>query len=411
MTKTKTSQKTNKKTKPKTLVLLDAHAILHRAYHALPDFSTPQGEPTGALYGVVAILLKLIEEHKPDYIAAAFDLPEPTHRHLAYDAYKATRKKTDEALITQINRSRDIFTAFNIPIYEQPGFEADDVLGTIVVGTKANKDLHIIIASGDMDTLQLVSGKKVQVYTPRRGVKDTVMYDEVAVKERFGFGPTLMADYKGLRGDPSDNIPGIPGIGEKTATLLITGFGTIEKIYSVLDKTDGRSVMEKVGIKPRIIKLLKDNQEEAIFSKMLATIRCDVPIDFVLPKQPWTDTLNPETILALCKELNFKTLAERSRLFFGGEAEASKAVADKPPATELTETAVALWLLEPDTTSPTLEDILAYADRAGEADDFATARKLIFASLKIEAVEAVFKKNRTAVNSGFANHARNRNFA
>ena len=124
-------------------------------------------------------------------------------------------------MITQINRSRDIFTAFNIPIYEQPGFEADDVLGTIVTETKANKDLHIIIASGDMDTLQLVSGKKVQIYTPRRGVKDTVMYDEAAVKTRFGFGPALMADYKGLRGDPSDNIPGIAGIGEKTATLSI----------------------------------------------------------------------------------------------------------------------------------------------------------------------------------------------
>ena len=395
MTKPKTShqtdKKTSQKTKPKTLVLLDAHAILHRAYHALPDFSSPQGEPTGALYGVVAILLKLIEEHRPDYIAAAFDLPEPTHRHLAYDAYKATRQKTDEALITQINRSRDIFTAFNIPIYEQPGFEADDVLGTIVTETKANKDLHIIIASGDMDTLQLVSGKKVQVYTPRRGVKDTVMYDEAAVKTRFGFGPALMADYKGLRGDPSDNIPGIAGIGEKTATLLITKFGTIEKIYAAIDKKNGADKLLEAGIKPRIIELLKANQEEAIFSKMLATIRCDVPIKFSLPKQSWTDTLDLETILALCKELNFKTLAERSRVFFGGEAEPEKAEPDKPPDAELTETAVALWLLEPDTTNPTLDDILAYAERKGGAVNFASARKLIFDCLKTEGTESVFK--------------------
>jgi DNA polymerase-1 len=142
---------TKKKSDGQTLVLLDSHAILHRAYHALPDFSSPSGEPTGALYGVVAMLLKIIEDFKPDYIAACFDLHGPTYRHEAFADYKGTRSKTDDALIAQIERSRDIFAAFGIPIYEHPGFEADDMLGTIAYQTRDNKNLTVIIASGDMD--------------------------------------------------------------------------------------------------------------------------------------------------------------------------------------------------------------------------------------------------------------------
>jgi DNA polymerase-1 len=174
-----------------TLVLLDAHAILHRAYHALPDFSSPTGEPTGALYGVTTMLLKIIEDFKPQYIVACYDLPEPTYRHEAFDGYKAGRKKTDEALVQQIDRSRDIFNVFGIPIVEKAGFEADDMLGTIAHLTKDNKDLNVVIASGDMDTLQCVDKKRVQVFTLKKGIKDTVLYDEAAVKERFGFGPKI----------------------------------------------------------------------------------------------------------------------------------------------------------------------------------------------------------------------------
>lgn len=182
--------------KKKKLVLLDAHAILHRAYHALPEFSSPTGEPTGALYGVVAMLLKIVEELKPDYIAACFDLPEPTYRHEAYDGYKAGRAKLEDDLVSQINRSRDIFEAFGIRIFEHPGFEADDMLGTIVEQTRDLKDLEVVIASGDMDTLQLVERSRVKVYTLRKGIKDTVLYDAKSVRERFGFGPERVADYK-----------------------------------------------------------------------------------------------------------------------------------------------------------------------------------------------------------------------
>ena len=224
-----------KKTK-KRLILLDAHAILHRAYHALPEFTSPSGEPTGALYGVVSMVLKIVEELSPDYMVACFDLPEPTYRHDAFEGYKAKREKTDDTLVKQIIRSRDIFAAFGIPIYEQVGFEADDLLGTIAHQTKSITDLEIIIASGDMDTMQCVEGSRVRVYTLKKGINDTILYDEAAVQERFGFSPKLVPDYKGLRGDTSDNIPGIRGIGEKTATDLITKFGDIDTIYKKLKK-------------------------------------------------------------------------------------------------------------------------------------------------------------------------------
>ncbi len=220
----------------KTLVLLDAHAIIHRAYHALPEFLSSSGEPTGALYGLSSMLMKIITELKPDYIVACYDLPQKTFRHEAYDAYKAGRAKTDEALIVQLKKSRQIFDAFNIPIYDAPGFEADDILGTIVEKYKKDKKINIIIASGDMDTMQLVDDKKVQVYTLKKGINETILYDEDAVVLRFKFKPKLLPDYKGLRGDPSDNIIGIKGIGEKTAENLIINFGTIEEIYKKLKK-------------------------------------------------------------------------------------------------------------------------------------------------------------------------------
>ena len=212
------------KTKTKKIVLLDAHAIIHRAYHALPGFSTKDGDPTGALFGVCTMLFKIINDFNPDSIIACYDLPEKTFRHEAYDDYKGGRAKTDDELIFQLEASKSIFKAFNIPMYSVAGFEADDMLGTIVEQTKDMKDVDIVIASGDMDTMQLVDGDKVIVYTLKKGIKDTVVYNEEAMRERYGFGPDLLPDYKGLSGDPSDNIIGVPGIGDKTATTLIKSF-------------------------------------------------------------------------------------------------------------------------------------------------------------------------------------------
>ncbi len=316
-------KKKNSANNKRRLVLLDTHAILHRAYHALPEFSSSKGEPTGALYGLVAMLIKIIGELKPDYVVACYDLPGPTYRHEAYEGYKGTRKEIESDLVAQIKRSNDVFNSFHIPIYSSPGFEADDILGTIVEETKNDKDLEVVIASGDMDTLQLVNGEKVKVYTLKKGINDTILYNEKKVQERFGFPAKLLPDYKGLRGDPSDNIIGIKGIGEKTATTLITTFGAIENMYKLLKKDS--EPFKKAGITPRIIELLKNNEEEAIFSKMLATIRRDAPISFSLGK-PWRESFSQTDAEALFLDLDFRTLSQRLSSVMNLETKSSSPV-------------------------------------------------------------------------------------
>jgi DNA polymerase-1 len=285
----------------------------------LPDsFTSSAGEPTGALYGLSTFLIKLIRDLKPDHIVACYDLPSPTFRHEVYKEYKGTRAKTDDALVAQLIRSRDIFKAFNIPIYDAPGFEADDVIGTIAervlrydLGASRGQTStpQVIIASGDMDTMQLVEGDDVVVYTLKKGLSDTIMYNEEAVEKRFGFAPKLLADYKGLRGDPSDNIIGISGIGEKTATELIQKFGSIEEIYGKLKSN--KEVFEKEGVRERVINLLLNGEEEALFSKTLASIRRDAPVDFKLEEKTWEQNFDRNKVAALFNELAFKSLIGR----------------------------------------------------------------------------------------------------
>lgn len=353
---------TTKKHKKETLVLLDAHAILHRAYHALPDFTAPDGKPTGALYGVVTMLLKIIEEFKPEYIIACYDLPEPTYRHNAYEAYKGTRTKTDDALVEQIKTSYDLLEAFGIKTMAVPGFEADDLLGTLAAKTKLEKDLQVVIASGDMDTLQCVDKKRVTVYTLKKGIKDTIIYDEKTVEERFGFLPSLVPDYKGLRGDASDNIPGIPGIGEKTATALITNFGSIEKMYKKLKK-DEQAFLD-VGIKPRIINLLKEHEEEAVFSKMLATIRVDAPVEFVMEEARWRECADTDKVSNLFSKLGFRSLTNRINHLFNAEAEiAENLFGDIEVSYDeslVAKGAMLLWLLESERTNASANDLIDY---------------------------------------------------
>ncbi len=361
------------KVKKKRLVLLDAHAIIHRAYHALPDFQGPDGQPTGALYGLSAMLLKIMQDLSPDYIAACYDLPKPTVRHEAYEGYKATRQKSDDSLVSQIITSRKVFQAFCIPIYERSGFEADDILGTIAHELKDQKDLEVVIASGDMDTLQLVDEDRVKVYTLKKGLNDTIMYDEKAVRERFGFDPPLIPDYKGLRGDPSDNIIGVPGIGEKTATELITTFGTIEDMYKALHK-DEEAFLAK-GVKPRIMNLLKEHEEDAIFSKMLATIRTDAPIAFSLWDTRREDHVSLPKILSLFDELGFRSLRGRvkSVLFAieGEEVDEEELPKEEVDPERLEEAKAMLWLLMSDFTNPSLEDVLAYTKKQAFSDAYA----------------------------------------
>jgi len=360
----------NTQGKPLRLVLLDSHAILHRAYHALPDFSSSKDEPTGALYGLMLMLFKIAESLKPDYIIAARDLPGATHRHEMFEAYKAKRIKADDQLVAQLERAPGVFEAFGIPVYEYPGFEADDVLGTIVQKVSARRDLETIIATGDMDTLQLVA-PRVRVFTLRKGLSDTVIYDEEAVRERYGFEPERMVDYKALRGDPSDNIPGIKGIGEKTATDLIKEFGTLDDIYKALE-SNSESFTKKV--KPRIVELLKAGKADAAFSKTLATIQPNVPIAFELPRQHWHLVEHAQTIMDLCDTLEFKSLKERVAKLVGAPVEQKSEEAQSVNTQELRETSIALWLLRSDITNPTLEDIL----REAKTDDFDKARGIIF---------------------------------
>src|SRR3989338_7404389 len=369
----------------KKLILFDAHAIIHRAYHALPEFATSKGEPTGALYGLSTMLIKIIGDLKPDYLVACFDLPGPTHRHEALESYKAGRAKIDDNLVLQLERAKDVFTAFGIPIYSHPGFEADDIIGTIVEYVKGRtfKDsqgstLEIIIASGDMDTLQLVDGKKVQVYTLKKGISDTILYDEKKVSARFGFGPKLLVDYKGLRGDPSDNIVGVKGIGEKTATILIQEFGTIENIYKNL---------EKVKQSERIKTLLKENKEEALFSKTLATIRDDAPINFVLPPE-WKKSLKLDRALDLFQKLEFRTMGERMKKLVGETSTIKTLNLSVSASEEEKELCLLLWVIDSDITNPKLEDVFRFA----KTEDIKEARKVLETELDKRKVRKVFEE-------------------
>ncbi|MBU0998954.1 hypothetical protein KKG24_01405 [Patescibacteria group bacterium] len=375
----------------KTLVLLDAHAIIHRAYHALPEFLSSKGEPTGALYGLASMLMKIITDLKPDYIVACYDLPQKTFRHIAYDAYKAGRVKAKDALIAQLKNSRQIFEAFNVPMYDSPGFEADDVLGTIVEKYKKDKNLRIIIASGDLDTMQLVDDKKVQIYTLKKGINDTILYDEDAVIARFHFKPKFLPDYKGLRGDPSDNIIGIKGIGEKTAENLIVKIGTIEEIYKKIKQKDkqGEEVFIKAGISPRMIELIKNNEEEALFSKTLATIRTDAPIDFKIPLRTFWENADLKKIEQVFAQFEFRSLFGRLKNFFGEKVKKPEKKNSLPydglqnsssqvSFIKLQEASIALWLINSDIPNPSLEDILMFA----HTDSFENAYEYIFKKLK-----------------------------
>lgn len=341
-----------KKSTQKTIVLLDAHAILHRGYHAMAHFATRDGKPTGALYGFITMVLKIYEDIKPDQIAACFDLPKPTFRHISYDGYKAGRQKTDDALITQIQEAYGLCKALSIPIYEEEGFEADDLLGTLSEQLKKEENTRIIIASGDMDTFQLIDGEKVTVYTLKKG-NETALFTTDSVVARYGFPPKHIPDYKGLAGDPSDNIIGIKGIGDKTATELIKKYGCIEEIYDVLKKD--RNILLEEGFKERIVKLLEEGEEEALFSKTLATIRRDATSTYVEPQECWRDTISVEKFQEMCDLYEFRSL--RNRLIKVKGEEVKEAQAENFSHKSMEELRVMTHLLHSEMTNANLLDI------------------------------------------------------
>ncbi len=363
----------------KKIVLLDTHAIIHRAYHALPDFMNSRGEPTGAIYGLSTMIMKIIADLSPDYIVACYDLPKKTFRHEAYKDYKAGRAKADDGLISQIIKSKDFFKAFSIPTYECEGFEADDLLGTISEKLKSVSDLDIVIASGDMDTLQLVEDKKIQVYTLKKGINDTILYDEEKVVERFGFLPKYLPDYKGLRGDPSDNIIGVKGIGEKTATTLISTYHTIEDLYkNINNNKKSLTDWKKIGITERIFNILKEGEDEAVFSKTLATIRKDAPIDFVLPEKRWKDGVDRDDVSNFFREIEFKSLQNRFLNLFEDKNQIQKnnyIEKEKINKKDEEEAKIGLWLLNSEITNPSIEDVINYKNSTNFKDAFSFIRK------------------------------------
>src|SRR3990167_783199 len=299
----------------KKLVLIDGHALVHRAFHALPPtLNSPKGVPTNAVFGFTSVLLKMLKDLKPDYIAATFDLAAPTFRHEEFAEYKAHREKAPDELHAQVPLVKEVLKAFGIPIYEKPGLEADDLIGTLAERSKKNKDIQTIIMTGDLDTLQLVDDDKVVVFTLRKGVTDTVLYDENEVFKRYGLKPEQLNDFKGLKGDPSDNIPGVPGIGEKTAAMLIQKFGNLEKLYESIAEVKSKKLKVKSEDKilsEKLIQKLLDNKDMAFFSKKLSTIIKDVELDFELDKAEWLKHLNKDEVKKLLKELGFYSLIKR----------------------------------------------------------------------------------------------------
>lgn len=287
------------KEKKSLLLLIDGSALVHRGFHALPPLTVPKtGETVGAVYGFSMMLIKAINELKPTHYAIAFDRKAPTFRHRLFDQYKAQRPAVPDELVSQFGRVREVAEAFSIPVFEMDGYEADDILGAL--STQAgSQGLETVILTGDADMMQLVSDS-VRVYYPRAGgsFSDAVLYDAGAVKARYGVAPEQIADLKALKGDPSDNIPGVPGIGEKTALKLLQQFTRIESILEHLDQVEPAKLREK----------LKENAELVKRSKELATIVKDTPVTLDLNQCCQADRYDRHKVTSLFRELGFNSL-------------------------------------------------------------------------------------------------------
>ncbi len=282
----------------KKLILIDGNAIIHRAFHALPPFMTMDGELVNAVYGFASMLITILNNEKPDYIAVSFDTAAKTFRHEEYKEYKATRVKAPDELYGQIPRIKELVQKFNIPICEIDGFEADDVLGTISQKMESEPEVKTFIVTGDRDTFQLVTNK-TNVMCPVKGFQKYEVFDPQKVEEKYALRPDQIVDLKGLQGDSSDNIKGVAGIGQKTAQALLQKYQTIENIYKNLDELKG-AVKEK----------LKNGEQDAYFSKKMATIITNVPISFELEKCR-THEYEESDIKDFLNGLGFKSLISR----------------------------------------------------------------------------------------------------
>ena len=292
----------------KKLLILDSNSILNRAFYGVRYLSAKDGTPTNAIYGFLNILLKLIKEQEPDYICAAFDVKAPTFRHKQYEGYKAQRKPMPEGLAAQMPLAKDVLRAMDVTILEKEGYEADDIIGT-VARLCEESEISCFIATGDKDDLQLASDKtKVILTVTKSGYNETIIYDDKAVKEKYHVTPTEFIDVKALMGDPSDNIPGVKGVGEKTAMSLIEKHHSIEYIYENIDG---------IGLKGAMLQKMKDGREMAFMSKELATINRNTPIEFNAEECVFDGFENNGELYEILKRLELNSIIKKLDLSGG----------------------------------------------------------------------------------------------
>ncbi|HET9680864.1 MAG TPA: DNA polymerase, partial [Candidatus Limnocylindrales bacterium] len=300
------------------LMLLDGFGLVYRGYYALPPLTTSKGELVNGVFGFCSIVLRGIADLRPDYLAVAFDLSGPTFRHEQYAEYKATRTRMPDDLAAQFPKVREVVKALRIPVYEQAGYEADDAIGTLV-GQAEAADVETTIVSVDLDMLQLVSDR-TRLMTTRSGVENTVIYDPARIWERFGLRPDQMIDYKALKGDPTDNIAGVPGVGEKTAAKLVAEFGHLEGLYDRLAEVKPEKLRDK----------LAEHRDQVFQGRELSRIVRDLPLSLDLPAARLGD-YDRDTVLRLFREYEFRTLIERLPAMTGesptDKAQALRAVA------------------------------------------------------------------------------------
>ncbi len=291
------------------LMLLDGYGLVYRGYFALPPLTTSKGELVNGVFGFASIVLRGIQDLQPDYLAVSFDLPGPTFRHEQYKDYKATRVKMPDDLRDQFPKVREVVKALRIPVYEMPGFEADDVIGTITAKLDGRDDLETTIVTVDLDMLQLVT-PRVRLMTTRSGVENTIMYDVARIDERFGLRPDQMIDYKALKGDPSDNIPGVPGVGEKTAAKLIRDYEDLDALYARIDDVTPEKLRDK----------LREYRDQVYVGRDLSTIVRDLDVELDLEAARLGD-YDRDTVVRLFREYEFRTLIERLPPMAGESAE------------------------------------------------------------------------------------------
>ena len=299
----------------KKLLILDSNSILNRAFYGVRYLSAKDGTPTNAIYGFLNILLKLIKEQEPDYICAAFDVKAPTFRHKQYEGYKAQRKPMPEGLDAQMPLAKDVLRAMGVTILEKEGYEADDIIGT-VARLCEESEISCFIATGDKDDLQLASDKtKVILTVTKSGYNETIIYDDKAVKEKYHVTPTEFIDVKALMGDPSDNIPGVKGVGEKTAMSLIEKHHSIEYIYENIDG---------IGLKGAMLQKMKDGREMAFMSKELATINRNTPIEFNADECVFDGFENNGELYEILKRLELNSIIKKLDLSGGDNVKESE---------------------------------------------------------------------------------------